>query len=380
MHPYLTKEHEIFRSGLVKFLEREAKPFFVDWEKDEIIPRAFWRKMGEAGFLCPCVPEVYGGPEVDFGYSIVIAEELERIGSGLMGITLHNDIVVPYILAYGTEEQKARLLPGCVDGSLITAVAMTEPGAGSDLAAIRTTATRDGDDFILNGQKTFITNGINADLIVVACKTDSTVTPPHKGISLFLVERGTTGFTRGRKLNKIGQHSQDTAELFFDNCRVSSNCLLGEVGKGFQYLSEKLQPERLITAVGAQISAEETLKETVAYVKSRQAFGQPLSKFQNTRFTLAELATSIEVSRTFLDHLIAAHMRGEEVVTKVSMAKYWITDMAKQVISECLQLHGGYGYMEEYPIARRYRDIPVMSIYAGTNEIMKTIIAKSMGL
>lgn len=379
-HLYLTDEHRMFRTALKRFLDKEAAPHFEQWEQDHAVPRSFWRKMGEQGYLGPTVPEVYGGAEADFAYSVVIGEELERIGSGLTGIGLHNDIVIPYLLSYGTEEQKQRWLPKCVTGEVITAIAMTEPGAGSDLAGIRTTAVRDGDSYLLNGQKTFITNGIQSDLVLVVCKTDPNANPPHKGMSLIWVERGTPGFERGRRLDKVGQHSQDTAELFFDNCRVPATNLLGEEGRGFQYLAEKLQQERLVVAVAAQVTAEESLQQTIAYVKERKAFGQPISKFQNTRFTIAEMATKVELGRTFVDQLVARHIAGEEIVTQVSMAKYWVTDMAQEVVSACMQLHGGYGYMEEYPIARRYRDIPVMAIYAGTNEIMKTIIAKNLGL
>lgn len=370
----------MFRNALRKFLDKEAAPYFEEWEQARMVPREFWREMGAHGYLGPSIPEVYGGAEADFAYSVVINEELERIGSGLTGIGLHNDIVIPYLLSYATASQKQRWLPGCVRGDIITAIAMTEPGAGSDLAGIRTTAVRDGSDYILNGQKTFITNGILSDLVVVACKTDVSAVPPQNGISLLVVERGTPGFTRGRKLNKVGQHSQDTAELFFEDCRVPVENRIGEAGAGFSYLAQKLQQERLVVAIAAQVSAEVSLAETIDYVKTRQAFGQPISKFQNTRFKIAEMATQIEMARTFLDCLIARHIHDENIVTQVSMAKWWNTDMAKEIIGECLQLHGGYGYIEEYSIARRYRDIPVMSIYAGTNEIMKTIIAKNLGL
>lgn len=379
-HLYLSDEHEMFRRALRRFLDKEAAPHFEQWERDRLIPREFWRKMGSQGYLCPSVSEAFGGAAVDFSYSVVINEELERIGSGLVGIGLHNDIVVPYLDTYGTDDQKQRWLPGCVRGDIITAIAMTEPGAGSDLAGIRTTAVRDGDAYIINGQKTFITNGIQSDLVIVVCKTDVHATPPHKGFSLLVVERDDHGFSRGRKLEKIGQHSQDTAELFFEDCRVPASHLLGTEGEGFRYLMEKLQQERLLVAIAAQIAAEESLRITIDYVKKRTAFGQPISKFQNTRFKIAEMATNVEISRAFLNQLIASHIAGEEVVTKVSMAKWWVSDMAKDVIGECMQLHGGYGYVEEYEIARRYRDIPVMSIYAGTNEIMKTIIAKNLGL
>jgi acyl-CoA dehydrogenase len=377
---FLNDDHEMFRKSLRKFLEKEAYPFYDQWEKDRIIPRSFWTKMGDQGFLCPDVEEKYGGSGVDWGFAAVINEELERVGSGLIGIGLHNDIVVPYITAYGTEEQKQRWLPGCVTGEIITAIAMTEPGTGSDLAGIKTTAKLEGGHYIINGQKTFITNGIHADLVIVACKTDLHAKPKHKGVSLFVVERDTPGFTRGRKLDKVGLHCQDTAELIFEDCRVHKDNLLGEEGKGFTYLMEKLQQERLVVAISAQAAAEEMFKQTLNYVKSREAFGRPVSQFQNTQFKLAEMATDIEMGRAFLDALIAEHMAGENIVTKVSMAKWRLTDTAKRIAGECMQLHGGYGYMEEYEIARRYRDIPVASIYAGTNEIMKVIIAKNLGL
>ena len=379
-HPYLNEDHEIFRKSLRKFLEKEAYPFYEQWEESRLIPRSFWRKMGEQGFLCPDIDEKYGGSEVDWGFAVVINEELERVGSGLVGIGLHNDIVVPYITSYGTDEQKQRWLPKCVTGDIITAIAMTEPGTGSDLANIKTTAKLDGDHYIVNGQKTFITNGIQSDLIIVAVKTDTKAVPKHKGMSLLVIERDSPGFTRGRKLNKVGLHSQDTAELIFVDCRVPKNNLLGEEGKGFLYLMEKLQQERLLVAIGAQTASEVMLKMTIDYVKSREAFGKFVGQFQNTQFKIVEMATEIEMGRAFLDQLIAEHIEGKNVVTKVSMAKWKLTDIAKRVASECMQLHGGYGYMEEYEIARRFRDIQVSSIYAGTNEIMKTIIAKNLGL
>ncbi|GGB44410.1 acyl-CoA dehydrogenase family protein [Fictibacillus barbaricus] len=377
---FLNDEHEMFRKSLRKFLEKEAYPFYEQWEEDRMIPRSFWRKMGNQGFLCPDVDEKYGGSGVDWGFSAVINEELERVGSGLIGIGLHNDIVVPYITAYGTEEQKKRWLPRCVTGETITAIAMTEPGTGSDLASIKTTAKLEGSHYVINGQKTFITNGIQSDLVIVACKTDLNAKPKHKGISLFVVERDTPGFFRGRKLDKVGLHCQDTSELIFEDCRVHKDNMLGEEGKGFIYLMEKLQQERLVVAIGAQAAAEEMFKLTFNYVKNREAFGRHVSQFQNTQFKMAEMATEIEMGRAFLDSLIAKHIAGENIVTKVSMAKWKLTETAKHIAGECMQLHGGYGYMEEYEIARRYRDIPVASIYAGTNEIMKVIIAKNLGL
>ncbi|SFJ87883.1 MULTISPECIES: acyl-CoA dehydrogenase family protein [unclassified Bacillus (in: firmicutes)] len=379
-HAYLEEEHHIFREAFRKFLEKEAYPHYNQWEKDGIIPRSLWRKMGENGFLCPMVEERYGGAEADFGYSVVINEELEKVGSSLVGIGLHNDIVVPYLTAYGTEEQKKRWLPKCVSGEYITAIAMTEPGAGSDLASIRMAARKEGDHYVVNGEKTFITNGIHADLVVVVCKTDTTVKPAHKGISLLVLERGMEGFKRGKKLEKVGLHSQDTAELIFEDVKVPVSNLLGEEGKGFYYLMDKLQQERLIVAIAAITAAEVMLCLTKDYVKERKAFGKSISDFQTVQFRLAEMYTEIEIGRTFVNECITEHMQGENIVTKVSMAKWWITAIAKKVAAECMQLHGGYGYMEEYEIARRYRDIPVSAIYAGTNEVMKNIIAKSMGL
>ncbi|OQP20944.1 MULTISPECIES: acyl-CoA dehydrogenase family protein [Geobacillus] len=377
---YLREEHHMFRAAFRKFLEKEAYPHYNDWEKRGIIPRSFWAKMGENGFLCPWVDEKYGGLNADFAYSVVINEELEKVGSSLVGIGLHNDIVTPYIASYGTEEQKQKWLPKCVTGELITAIAMTEPGAGSDLANISTTAIKEGDYYIVNGQKTFITNGIHADLIVVACKTDPHTKPPHRGISLLVVERDTPGFTRGRKLEKVGLHAQDTAELFFQDAKVPAHNLLGEEGKGFYYLMEKLQQERLVVAIAAQTAAEVMFSLTKQYVKQRTAFGKRVSEFQTVQFRLAEMATEIALGRTFVDRVIEEHIAGKQIVTEVSMAKWWITEMAKRVAAEAMQLHGGYGYMEEYEIARRYRDIPVSAIYAGTNEMMKTIIARQLDL
>ena len=378
--PYFTEEHIMFRDSLRKFLEKEAVPYFLQWEEERLVPRAFWSKLGQNGFLCSYVSEEYGGVDGDFGLSIILSEELGRIGAGLAGPGTHSNIIVPYLDSYGTEEQKQKYLPGCVSGDIITAIAMTEPGTGSDLANISTTASKDGDYYIINGQKTFITNGIHSDLVIVACKTDPQANPRHKGISLLLVERGTPGFSRGRKLNKVGMHAQDTAELIFEDVKVPATNLLGEEGQGFKYLMSKLQQERILAAIGGQVAAEDMLELTLQYVKEREAFGKPISKFQNTQFTLAEIATEVQLGRTFIDQLIVRHQKGENIVTEVSMAKWWITDMARRISSQCMQLHGGYGYMEEYKIARRYRDIAVLPIFAGTNEIMKVIISKNMGL
>jgi len=375
---YLTEEHEIFRQALRKFLEKEAVPNYEQWEKNKEVPRSFWKKLGEQGYLCPQVEEKYGGLGTDFGYAVVMNEEMERVGTGMVGISLHNDIVIPYIESYGTEEQKQRWLPGALTGDIITAIGMTEPGAGSDLASIQTTAIRDGDDYIINGEKTFITNGYTADLVVLVCKTDPKANPPHRGISLFVVEAGTPGFKKGKKLRKIGQHANDTSELIFEEVRVPRTNLLGEEGKGFYYLMEKLQQERLLVAIQCMASAEKMLELTIDYVKQRQAFGTTISNFQNTQFKIAEMATELQIGRAFVDRLILEHMKGKSIVTEVSMAKWWVSDLAKKIAGECMQLHGGYGYMEEYEIARRYRDIAVTSIYAGSNEIMKQIIAKNL--
>jgi acyl-CoA dehydrogenase len=377
---FLKEEHDIFRRALRKFLEKEAVPYFEQWERDKQVPRSFWKKAGDQGFLCPWADEKYGAINADFGYSVVINEEFERVGTAMVGFGLHNDIVMPYIESFGTESQKERWLPGAITGDLISAIAMTEPGAGSDLASIKTTAIKDGDEYIINGEKTFITNGYTADLVVVVCKTNPQADPPHKGVSLFVVEADTPGFTKGKKLDKVGQHANDTCELIFEDVRVPADNLLGEEGKGFYYLMDKLQQERLMVGIQSIAATEIMLGLTVEYVKQRKAFGRSISQFQNTQFKLAEMNTEFQIGRAFVDRLIEDHVSGKDVVTEVSMAKWWTTDLAKKVAGECMQLHGGYGYMEEYEIARRYRDVAVSSIYAGTNEIMKVIIAKNMGL
>lgn len=377
---FLTEDHEMYRYALKKFLQKEAIPYFGQWEKDKIIPRSFWRKLGENGFLCPQVDEKYGGFNADFGYATVFTEEFEKVGTGLTGPGLHNDIVIPYIDAYGSEEQKHRWLPKSLTGEIISCIAMTEPNTGSDLAAIKTTAIKDGNEYIINGEKTFITNGYGADLAIVVCKTDPNADPAHTGISLIVVEAGTPGFTKGKRLEKVGQHTNDTSELIFNDVRVSSDNLLGEEGKGFFYLMQKLQQERLIISISSMASIERMLEITMDYVKQRTAFGKRVSQFQNTQFKLAELHSELQIGRAFVDKLIENHMAGEEIVTEVSMAKWWTTDLAQKVAIECMQLHGGYGYTEEYEIARRYRDVAVTSIYAGTNEIMKVIIAKNLGI
>jgi acyl-CoA dehydrogenase len=376
--PY-TAEHGIFRESLRKFLDREIVPHIEEWEESGIVPRIFWKKMGEQGFLCTDIAEEYGGAGGDFLYSVIVCEELTKCNFSGLAASLHSDICVPYINSFASEEQKKKYLPGCVSGDIITAVAMTEPNTGSDLAAIKTTATEDGDQVILNGQKTFISNGINSDLVIVAAR-DPKVQQEHKAVDLYLVEAGTPGFEKGKQIKKIGWHSQDTAELYFTDCRIPQENRLGGKGSGFLKLMMKLQQERLVCAIGAVMAAEYIVDLTVKYCRERNAFGRPLSKFQHVQFEIVEMATEAKIGRTFLDKLVMEHIEGKNIVLEVSMAKYWTTDMAFRVADRCLQLHGGYGYCEEYPIARAWRDIRVTRIFAGTNEIMKTIAARFMGL
>ncbi len=372
------EDHELFRDQYGKFLDREVTPYYDQWEKDGIVSREAWRKAGEGGFLCPWLPEEYGGSGVDFIYSVVMIEELARLGFSGFAINLHNDIVVPYIYNFGNEEQKKRWLPKCCSGECITAVAMTEPDAGSDLQAIRTTAVKDGDDYIINGQKTFITNGILNNLVVVACKTDPRAEPAYRGVSLICVEDGTPGYAKGRNLEKVGMHSQDTAELMFEDCRVPVANLLGQEGEGFIMLMKELQQERLVCAVGATAAMWRVLSLTKEYVNERKVFGRPLSRFQNTRFKMAEMYTIAEITQAFIDRLVEEHVAGANIDVETSMAKYWATEKINNIVNECLQFFGGYGYMEEYPIARAYRDVRVQTIFAGANEIMKEIISRNM--
>ena len=374
-----TEEHRIFRETVRRFFGKEVVPYADEWEEAGIVPKEVWRKMGEQGFLCMDVPEEYGGFGADFLYSVILSEELGKTGNTGLAAPLHSDIVVPYITAYASEELKKKYLPGCVSGETITAIAMTEPNTGSDLAAIRTTAVEDGDDVIINGQKTFISNGINCDLLILAAK-DPSIENAYQAMDLYLVEDGTSGFEKGKMIKKVGWHSQDTAELFFSDCRVPKTNRLGQNGGGFMMLMEKLQQERLMCCIGAVVAAERMIELTIEYCKERTAFGRPISKFQNTQFKIVEMSTEARLGRTFLDKLIVDHMEGKNIVVDVAMAKYWTTEMAMRVADQCVQLHGGYGYCEEYPIARAWRDIRVMSIFAGTNEIMKGIAAKFMGL
>lgn len=373
------EEHQLFRETVREFLAREVVPHHAQWEKDGIVSREVWKKAGKIGMFGFGVPEEYGGAGVkDFRYNAVIVEEIMAIGATGLGYSLHNDVMAPYFVDLTNDEQKARWLPGFVSGELITAVAMTEPGAGSDLQGIRTTAVREGDGYLLNGQKTFITNGINSDLVVAVAKTDPEA--GARGISLFVVERGMEGFGRGRNLDKIGMHAQDTAELFFENVRVPRANLLGEEeGRGFFQLMANLPQERLSIAVMAVAAAETVLRETIEYCRTRRAFGRAIGGFQNTRFVLAELDTEVEIARHYVDRCVLALNADRLNAVDAAKAKWWTTELQHKVIDRCLQLHGGYGYMMEYPVAKAWVDSRVQTIYGGTTEIMKEIIGRSFG-
>ncbi len=375
-----SEEHQQYRKTVRQFVEREVIPNQEAWSEAGIVPKEAWRKAGEAGLLCPWLEEEYGGAGGDFLHSTIVIEEFAKAYESGFAVSLHSDIIVPYIHSFGSDEVKREWLPKCVSGEVITAIAMTEPDTGSDLANIKTTAVRDGDHYVLNGAKTFISNGINCDACMVVAKTDTNPENAHQGISLFLVPATTPGFVRGKKLRKMGMAAQDTAELFFEDCRVPAQLRLGPEGSGFLALMNKLQQERLVVAIGSQAGAEQVLKDTVAYVKERKAFGRPIGKFQNTRFKLAECATQVEVGRAFLDRLVEEHVGGAFLVKECSMAKMWQTEMAQDVIDTCLQFFGGYGYMLEYPVCRAFMDARVARIFAGTNEIMRIIVAKQMGL
>ena len=374
-------EHDLFRQTARSFVEKEIVPHHERWEREGIVPREMFLAAGAQGLLCWEVPEEYGGSgTVDFRYNLILSEEIQAAGvagSGL-GITLHNDICLPYVLTLGTDEQKASWLPGMCSGEALTAIAMTEPAIGSDLASMRTSALRDGDTYVVNGSKTFITNGINADLVITAVKTDPS--QRHKGMSLLMIERGMPGFERGRNLEKLGLHAQDTAELFFTDVRVPVENLLGEEGGGFLHLVHNLPQERLSIAMSGVAAARQALRWTLDYVKEREAFGQPVGSFQNSRFVLAELHTEVEVTTAYLDRCVEALNRGELSAEEAAAAKWWCTELQKRTVDRCLQLFGGYGYMLEYPIARAYVDARIQTIYGGTTEIMKEIIGRSLGL
>ncbi len=369
-------EQEQFRDSVRKFLEAEAVPYHSQWEKDGQIDRALWDKAGELGLLCPTVPEQHGGAGVDFRYNAIVSEECIKRGLSGIGFVLHSDIGVPYIIKNGSDDIIEKYIPRCITGEIITAIAMTEPGTGSDLQGIKTTAVLDGDEYVINGSKTFITNGQQADLVIVVCKTDTAA--GAKGISLLLVEAGTPGFEKGSNLEKIGMKAQDTSELFFQDVRVPKANLLGDEGAGFVYLMQELPQERLSIAIGAMASCESILEQTVNYVKERNAFGKPIATFQNTQFTLAGLDAEITSARVFVDKCLELHVLGKLDTVTASKAKLLSTELQGRVIDQCLQLHGGYGYMWEYPVARAFADARVQRIYGGTSEIMKLIIARSL--
>ncbi|MGP3962804.1 acyl-CoA dehydrogenase family protein [Nonomuraea sp. 3N208] len=373
------EEHLLFRDTVREFMAREVVPHHSQWEKDGIVPREVWKKAGELGMFGFSVPEEYGGAGVtDFRYNAVIVEEIMRQGATGLGFSLHNDIMAPYVVDLTNDEQKQRWLPGFAAGELITAIAMSEPGAGSDLQGIRTTAIREGDHYVVNGQKTFITNGINADLVVVVAKTDPEA--GARGTTLIVVERGMEGFGRGRNLDKVGMKAQDTAELFFENVRVPvANRLGPNDGEGFFQLMHNLPQERLSIAVAAVAAAEAVLEQTIEYCKTRQAFGRSIGSFQNTRFVLAELATKTDIARHYVDKCILALNAKQLTAVDAAKAKWWTTELQNKVIDRCVQLHGGYGYMTEYPVAKAWLDSRVQTIYGGTTEIMKEIIGRSFG-
>lgn len=371
-------ERELFRDSVRKFLEQEVEPHYETWEKDEIWPRELWNKLGENGFLCVDMPSQYGGFDASFELSCVVVEEISRAGYGALasGVSVHSDIVAPYILHMGTEEQKQRFLPRMVSGEAVGAIGMTEPGAGSDLQGIATSAAKDGDDYVINGQKTFITNGQHADVIVLATKTDPKA--GAKGMTLFTVDCHLDGFQRGRNLEKMGLHSGDTSELFFQDVRVSAQDILGGEGNGFAAMMNELPRERLILGVGAVAAAEGYLDWTVEYTRERKAFGEPISRFQNTRFVLADIKTEIELNRAYMEKCITKYMKGELTTAEASMCKLAASEMQDRVVDKCLQLFGGYGYMKEYKISRAYVDSRIQRIYGGTSEIMKELISRSI--
>ncbi len=381
--PLLEAEHESFRQTVRSFVAKEVTPHHSDWERDGIVPRDLWTKAGAQGLLCFDVPAEYGGAGVDdFRYNMVLAEELTSAGASGPGFPVHTDIIVPYLTSLGSEEQKRRWLPGCVSGEIITAIAMTEPGAGSDLQGIRTSAVDKGDHYVLNGSKTFISNGILADLVIVVARTDTQVETGsgHKGISLLVLERGMEGFERGRNLDKMGLKAQDTAELFFDDVVVPKTNLLGEEGSGFVSLMTHLPQERLSIATVAAAACESVLAMCLDYAKEREAFGRPIGSFQHNRFLVAEMATEARIARVFVDDCVRLHNEGRLDTSLAAMAKWWTTELQNKLVDRAVQLHGGYGYMNEYPVARAFVDSRIQTIYGGTTEIQKEIIGRSLGL
>ncbi len=374
-----TPEHDEFRERLKTFLAKKVTPNVDQWEKDHIVPKKVWRKFGKAGFLCTAISEEYGGMGGDFLYSVIVAQELSYTVHSGLAAALHSDVVVPYIDAFGSKDQKAKYLPGCVSGKIITAIAMTEPDAGSDLSAMTTTAVEDGDNVIINGSKTFISNGINCDLVILAA-ADPTVENKHQAISLYLLEADTPGFKRGKQLDKMGWNSQDTAELFFSDCCIPKTCRLGDSGSGFLQLMMKLQQERLVCAMGAVFAAERIMEFVIDYCKTTMINGKPLTRSQAVQFAIVEMTTKVKLGKTFMEKLCVDHMEGKNVVIDTSMAKYWTTDMVNEIAEQGMDLCGESALLESNPIARAKRDVRVMSIFAGTNEIMKGISAKFMGL
>ena len=372
-----TEDHEAFRQTVRSFLAKEGVPHVDTWERERLVPKAFWQKAGEIGMLCPTAPEAYGGLGLDFGYNAIVDEEMAYAGVPA-GFSLQSDIVAGYMETYGSEEQKAGWLPKMVSGDVITAIAMTEPGTGSDLQSIRTTARKDGNHYVINGSKTYITNGQNTDLTLVVAKTDPDAQPAWKGMSIILVESDREGFSKGRKLDKIGQDAADTSELFFEDVRVPITNCLGEEGMGFVYLMSQLPQERLSIAVSVMASCQKAFDDTVAFVKERKAFKGVVFDFQNTKFVLADLKAKLQVGWAHLDWAIARHLKGELTNEEGAAAKLWHTDLQWEVMDKCLQLHGGAGYMNEYPIARMWRGARVSRIYGGTNEIMKEVIARKL--
>jgi len=371
-----SQEHELFRDTVRRFMERELAPHHEEWEEKGEVPRWAWKRAGELGFLCAAIPEEWGGVGADRHYSIILMEEQARLNLTGLGFPLHSDIVAPYLHHYGTDEQRLRWLPRMATGDLIAGIAMTEPGGGSDLQAIRTTAIRDGDEYVVSGQKTFITNGQTADLFVVACKTDRS--EGAKGISLVVVEADRPGFQRGRRLKKLGTKAQDTSELFFNDVRVPVSNLIGQEGKGFGYMMQELAWERMHVGIQAVSCCEAALDWTIEYTKNRKAFGKPVIEFQNSRFTLAEMKTEVQVGRIFLDRCLELVLENKLDTTTAAMVKLWTSEMQGKVLDACLQLHGGYGFMWEYPITRAFADARVQRIYAGTNEIMKELIGRTL--
>jgi acyl-CoA dehydrogenase len=373
-----TNDHNQFRERLRTFLAQEVSPYADQWEKEKIVPKSVWQKMGQAGFLCTDIPPEYGGIGGDFLYSLIVAEEMTKTCQTGLATPLHSDIVVPYINSFGSQELKKKYLPGCVSGNIITAVAMTEPGAGSDLAGMNTTAVEEDKEVVIDGSKTFISNGLNADLVVVAAR-DPAVENPYEALSLYVVESGTPGFTRGRHLEKMGMWSQDTAELFFSKCRIPKENRIGDKGMGFLMLMDKLQQERLVCAIMGVTGAERILEWITDYCKQTSISGKPLSKSQAVQFALVEMATEVKLGRTFVDKLITDHMEKKNIIVETSMAKYWTTEMLNRVANRSLDLCGDFAISEKCPIVRAWRDAKIMTIFAGTNEIMKNIAAKFMG-